>query len=177
MRARERARDGSRLAAGIGGLARKEQRAVQRARELLARFASARDDVAIRAARERIGLPIVQVRALKERGRAGFTSPTVAYWRQAMGVDASGSANEKLEAASPAAHADKVRAPVLLIHGHDDTVVPIAQSQLMQTALAGAGKSVELVELEGEDHWLSGATTRLKTLQAVDAFLTVHLGE
>ena len=123
------------------------------------------------------GVADLSVMLAFERGRAGFTSPTVAYGRQAMGVDASGSVSEKLAAASPAAHVDKVRAPVLLIHGHDDTVVPIAQSQLMQSALQRAGKSVQLVELEGEDHWLSGATTRLKTLQAVDAFLTEHLAK
>jgi dipeptidyl aminopeptidase/acylaminoacyl peptidase len=112
-----------------------------------------------------------------EGGRAGFSSPTVAYWRKAMGVDETGSANERLEAASPAEHVEKVRAPVLLIHGRDDTVVPIAQSQLMQRALEGAGKSVQLVELEGEDHWLSRAPTRLAMLQALDAFLTEHLAK
>ncbi len=110
-----------------------------------------------------------------ERNRTGFASPTVTYWRQAMGVDQSGSADERLAAASPAEHVGNVRAPVLLIHGRDDTVVPIAQSRLMQTALEGAGKSVQLVELEGEDHWLSRAPTRLAMLQALDAFLTEHL--
>jgi dipeptidyl aminopeptidase/acylaminoacyl peptidase len=100
----------------------------------------------------------------------------VAYWRQAMGVEESGSTNERLDAASPAKHVDKVRSPVLLIHGRDDTVVPIAQSRLMESALQGAGKSVQLVELEGEDHWLSGAPTRLEMLKAVDAFLAQHLG-
>ena len=94
-----------------------------------------------------------------------------------MGVDEAGSANERLEAASPAAHVDKVRAPVLLIHGRDDSVVPIAQSRLMQSALEGAGKSVQLVELEGEDHWLSRAPTRLAMLQALDTFLAEHLAD
>ena len=111
-----------------------------------------------------------------ERTRTGFSSPTIAYWRQAMGVDEAGSANERLDAASPAAHVGNVRAPVLLIHGNNDTVVPIAQSQLMQRALQDAGKSVQLLELEGEDHWLSRAPTRLATLQALDTFLAEHLG-
>jgi dipeptidyl aminopeptidase/acylaminoacyl peptidase len=110
-----------------------------------------------------------------ERNRTGFSSPTLVYWRRAMGVTETDSATEKLEAASPAAHVDKIRAPVLLIHGRDDTVVPIAQSQLMQRALEGAGKSVKFVELEGEDHWLSGVKTRLETLKTLDAFLTEHL--
>lgn len=112
-----------------------------------------------------------------EKGRTGFSSPTIAYWRQAMGVDDKGTADARLEAASPALHADKVRAPVLLIHGRDDTVVPIMQSRLMETALEDAGKSVQLVELEGEDHWLSGAKTRLETLKALDAFLAANLAQ
>jgi dipeptidyl aminopeptidase/acylaminoacyl peptidase len=112
-----------------------------------------------------------------ERGRAGFASTTVSYWRQAMGVDESGSANERLTAASPAAHAERVQAPILLIHGRDDTVVPIIQSRRMESALVDAGKSVQFVELEGEDHWLSGAKTRVETLKALDAFLAEHLAD
>lgn len=123
------------------------------------------------------GVADLNVMLAFERTRGGFSSPTVAYWRQAMGVDGTGSADERLLAASPAAHADRVRAPVLLIHGRDDTVVPIAQSIAMQRALQEAGKSVELVELEGEDHWLSGVKTRLETLQALDAFLAAQLGD
>jgi dipeptidyl aminopeptidase/acylaminoacyl peptidase len=111
-----------------------------------------------------------------ESSRTGFSSPTVAYWRRAMGVENAESPTDHLNAASPAQHAERVRAPVLLIHGRDDTVVPIAQSRTMERALAAAGKSVQLLELEGEDHWLSGANTRLATLQALDTFLAQHLG-
>ncbi|HUQ53747.1 MAG TPA: alpha/beta fold hydrolase, partial [Gammaproteobacteria bacterium] len=110
-----------------------------------------------------------------ERERAGGRSATVSYWRQAMGVDEEGSSSQDLDAASPARHSERVRAPVLLIHGRDDTVVPIVQSRTMESALRDAGKSVQFVELEGEDHWLSGAKTRLATLQALDGFLAEHL--
>jgi dipeptidyl aminopeptidase/acylaminoacyl peptidase len=112
-----------------------------------------------------------------ERDRAGGLSTTVSYWRQAMGVEDADSPTDHLNAASPAHHVERMQAAVLLIHGRDDTVVPITQSRLMQRALAGAGKSVQLVELEGEDHWLSGAKTRLQTLQALDAFLAEHLAD
>jgi dipeptidyl aminopeptidase/acylaminoacyl peptidase len=110
-----------------------------------------------------------------ERERAGDRSSTVSYWRQAMGVDEEGSSRQDLDAASPAQHAERVRAAVLLIHGRDDTVVPIVQSRTMERALQGAGKSVQFVELEGEDHWLSGSKTRLETLKALDVFLTEQL--
>jgi dipeptidyl aminopeptidase/acylaminoacyl peptidase len=66
---------------------------------------------------------------------------------------------------------------VLLIHGRDDTVVPITQSRTMERSLAAAGKSVRLVELEGEDHWLSSPRTRLQTLQLLGDFLAEHLAD
>jgi dipeptidyl aminopeptidase/acylaminoacyl peptidase len=72
---------------------------------------------------------------------------------------------------SPVAHVDKVTAPILLIHGKDDTVVPIAQSQVMADALKAAGKPVELVTLNSTDHWLTKGETRLQMLQATVAFL------
>jgi dipeptidyl aminopeptidase/acylaminoacyl peptidase len=112
-----------------------------------------------------------------ERDRAGALSATVSYWREAMGVENAESPTEHLNAASPAQHAERVRAPVLLIHGRDDTVVPITQSRTMERALTSAGKSVQLVELDGEDHWLSRPRTRLETLQALDAFLAQHLAD
>jgi dipeptidyl aminopeptidase/acylaminoacyl peptidase len=72
---------------------------------------------------------------------------------------------------SPARLAERADAPVLLIHGADDTVVPIAQSQQMQRALQKAGKPVDFVQLKGEDHWLSRDTSRKAMLEAAVAFV------
>jgi dipeptidyl aminopeptidase/acylaminoacyl peptidase len=78
------------------------------------------------------------------------------------------------ERASPAWHAGQADAPVLLIHGKDDTEVPIEQSRLMQKALEAKGKHVQLIELEGEDHWLSREQTRLDMLKAAVGFVEKH---
>ncbi|MFN3214400.1 MAG: alpha/beta hydrolase family protein [Henriciella sp.] len=97
----------------------------------------------------------------------------VSYWESVM---AAGDARrEKLRSISPANFAENVKAPVLLMHGDDDTVVPYAQSTKMRNALKRAGKDVELVRLKGEDHWLSVADTRLQTLEEMDRFLSEHL--
>lgn len=72
---------------------------------------------------------------------------------------------------SPIRHVDSVDAPVLLIHGKDDTVVLYDQSNDMAAALRKAGKTVEFVTLPGEDHWLSKSDTRLMMLQAAVAFI------
>jgi dipeptidyl aminopeptidase/acylaminoacyl peptidase len=80
----------------------------------------------------------------------------------------------KLDAISPIKHVDKVSIPILLIHGRDDTVVPFSQSENMADALRSAGKNVELVTLDGEDHWLSRSATRTQMLQATVKFLEAN---
>ncbi len=93
----------------------------------------------------------------------------VRYWDRFMGV--TGMHDPKLGDISPEKHIDAIKAPVLLIHGRDDTVVPFEQSQRMYDALKHANKPVELVELKHEDHRLSRGETRLQMLETSVAFL------
>ena len=105
----------------------------------------------------------------EERSRYGSDHWVINYWEEAM---ADGDARrQRLKDASPINAVDNIRAPVLLIHGQDDTVVPIAQSERMERAMKRAGKPVTFVRLKGEDHWLSVAETRLRMLTALDDFL------
>lgn len=97
---------------------------------------------------------------------------SVRYWNRFIGADGPG--DRSLDVRSPARLAAQADAPILLIHGRDDTVVPIRQSQLMAEALRSAGKPVEFVELEGEDHWLSRGETRLRMLTETVRFLELH---
>jgi dipeptidyl aminopeptidase/acylaminoacyl peptidase len=91
------------------------------------------------------------------------------YWDRFMGVS---SPNDPiLNTISPIGHVDAVAGPILLIHGRDDTVVPFEQSDVMAAALRHAGKSVELIALKHEDHWLSRSATRQQMLDATVAFL------
>ena len=75
---------------------------------------------------------------------------------------------------SPRQQAARADAPILLIHGKDDTVVNYEQSYKMADALKDAGKPYEMVTLDGEDHWLSLAATRQKMLSATMAFVEKH---
>jgi len=68
-------------------------------------------------------------------------------------------------AVSPRNFAARADAPILLIHGRDDTVVPFRQTDQMADALKDAGKTYKFVVLKHEDHWLSSADTRLQMLQ------------
>ncbi|HUN72138.1 MAG TPA: S9 family peptidase [Steroidobacteraceae bacterium] len=113
------------------------------------------------------------VRMLQWETRGGIEDTYVTrYWDRYWGV--SGAGDPTLDSISPIKHVDAVTAPVLLIHGRDDTVVPYEQSQIMYDALRSEKKDVELVTLKKEDHWLSGSDTRLQMLQATVAFLQAH---
>ena len=81
---------------------------------------------------------------------------------------------EKLKEVSPRRFAAQADAPVLLIHGKDDTVVPFRQSDRMLAALQGAKKPVEMVVLLKEDHWLSRAETRKQMLEACVRFVLAN---
>ena len=94
------------------------------------------------------------------------------YWDRFMG--AADQSDPALVAISPIEHIANVSVPVLLIHGRDDTVVPYEQSEVMESALKRAGKSVTLVTLKHEDHWLSRSETRLQMLQATVDFLKAN---
>jgi len=101
-----------------------------------------------------------------KRGPSAFR-----YWTRFMGAEDD---RKVLAEISPAANVEKVTIPVLLIHGKDDSVVPLEQSQIMADALRKAGKPVELLVQKGEDHWLSRGDTRLQTLTATMAFVEKH---
>jgi dipeptidyl aminopeptidase/acylaminoacyl peptidase len=97
---------------------------------------------------------------------------TLRYWDRFMGVNGSG--DPRLEKISPALHAEDIKAPVLLIHGRDDTVVPFNQSQLMADAMKKAGRPASLITLKGEDHWMSRSETRMEMITSLVTFLEEH---
>jgi dipeptidyl aminopeptidase/acylaminoacyl peptidase len=97
---------------------------------------------------------------------------TTRYLRRFVG--ARGNDDPTLHALSPARLAARADAPILLIHGADDSVVPLFQSRKMEEALRKAGKPVEFVLLKGEDHWLSRDATRKAMLKAAVDFVEAH---
>ena len=64
--------------------------------------------------------------------------------------------------------------PVMLIHGRQDTTVPIEQSEEMAAALRAAGKPFEYVVLENETHYLESGSLRTKMLESMIGFVVKH---
>jgi dipeptidyl aminopeptidase/acylaminoacyl peptidase len=102
----------------------------------------------------------------------GSQNDVVRYWQRFMG--AKYNSDTSVDAFSPARLANKVNVPLQLIHGKDDVVVPMEQSNFMANAMKDAGKPVDMVVLPSEDHWLSRPATRTAMLAALIAFLEKH---
>ena len=108
-----------------------------------------------------------------KRDRIHYSDSTaLRYENRLMGSD--NIDDSKLATISPITHVADVQIPILLIHGKDDTVVPIEQSEAMDAALRAAGKPVTFVKLDREDHWLSTSETRLQMLKATVDFVEAN---
>ena len=118
------------------------------------------------------GISDIPAMMKSDRRKAGSSSWRTHYWEEVIGDPEKD--ESRLESTSPVNFASDFKAPVLLLHGKDDTVVPIKQSKIMHSALKSAGKDSELIQLKGEDHWLSASKTRLAVLSAINDFLDEH---
>ena len=107
----------------------------------------------------------------RQGGRSRFNEG-LRFWQRFMGVTSD--TDPSLAERSPARLASQIEGPVLLIHGRADTVVPFEQSEIMEAAMRQARKDVELVALDGEDHYMTFPATRLRMLTETIDFLEEH---
>ena len=76
---------------------------------------------------------------------------------------------------SPLFNADKIKTPLLLLHGTVDTNVPTNESQQMFTALRILGKPVSYIQIDGENHVIVALNKRLKWQEAIFAWFAYWL--
>ena len=86
-------------------------------------------------------------------------------WKQRVQGDA-GAAD-----ISPLAQVEKLKVPIFLAHGKEDTRVPIKQSALYAKALAAAGKPFEYVAYDNEGHGLDDPVHLQDYFDRLEAFL------
>ncbi|MGO4892223.1 alpha/beta hydrolase family protein [Flavobacterium sp. W21_SRS_FM6] len=92
------------------------------------------------------------------------------FIRKQIGED-----EDDLEARSPYYHADKIKIPILLMHGEDDRVVDVRQSREMAEELEDLDANVKYVELKSGDHYLSIQRNRHRVFAEMDTFLKKYL--
>jgi dipeptidyl aminopeptidase/acylaminoacyl peptidase len=110
--------------------------------------------------------PVTDLESARQEWR-DFTNFTI--------VDAQIGHGPHVSAGSPAQHADRFVAPVLLFHGDQDRNVGVAESRLMAARLKSAGKPVQFTEFHGLDHQLEDSGARAAMLDTMDGFLRTTL--
>jgi dipeptidyl aminopeptidase/acylaminoacyl peptidase len=103
--------------------------------------------------------------------KSGDDSDRFAYWEDHIGSPI----DPEVVSKSPAKYAASIRAPILLVHGVNDTIVPIEQSDVMARALQTLGKPVQYVKLDGDDHGILRTATRTRMLSELEKFLATYL--
>lgn len=95
----------------------------------------------------------------------------VRYWKLAMGLSGPGDPQSALY--SPAKQAARADAPILIVHGRDDTIVPPSQAEEMFNALKANRKVVDILWLNGVYHTIGVAESkgRVEFLKAMDAWV------
>lgn len=77
---------------------------------------------------------------------------------------------------SPARQAEKIVAPVLLIHGGKDKIAPLEHAEAMRAALIKAGHPPEWLYAANEGHGFYDTANRAKVYEALAAFLDKQIG-
>jgi len=80
-----------------------------------------------------------------------------------------------LRAISPVNFADKITAPVLIIQGKEDHIVPPNQARNMLDALEKAGRKPQSLFLAEEGHGIRRRAARLEEFKCIEAFLAKNL--
>ena len=81
---------------------------------------------------------------------------------------------EKAAKANPITYVTKDSAPFLIMHGEEDRVVPIGQSELLDEALRKAGVESTFVRVPGNGHGGPGFASP-ENRKRIDEFFQKHL--
>ncbi len=82
-----------------------------------------------------------------------------------------------LQRISPLNHADKIKAPLIVIHGANDPRVPLGEAKQLVDVLHRQGNTVEFLVFDDEGHGLVKLKNKLIAYPAIVAFLDKHIGQ
>ena len=82
---------------------------------------------------------------------------------------------QKYIAHSAVLFADRIKTPLLLLHGAADTNVPVGESEQLYTALRILGKPVEFIKVDGQNHWILNYPQRVIWMETIIAWFDRQL--
>lgn len=106
-----------------------------------------------------------------------YSRNALRYWAAMLGDMAKPGERERLAAVSPVNLAAQIKAPLFLMHGEEDTTVPIEQAHAMAAALKKAGHPPETLYLQYVGHQWPTDKKGVEFLRRVESFLAANLGQ
>lgn len=111
-----------------------------------------------------------------------FMNTIPPYWRPMLEmmyeqVGNPATDRERLEATSPALHADRIKCPLLIAQGANDPRVNKAESDQMVKALRSRGVEVEYIVKDNEGHGFQNEENRFDFYRAMERFFGKWLSE
>ncbi|MGX9717888.1 alpha/beta hydrolase family protein [Janthinobacterium lividum] len=88
-----------------------------------------------------------------------------------------GENNKELDAISPSRLADRIKVPVLLVHGDKDKTAPPEHAELMRKALVRAGNTPQWMMAQNEGHGFYMTKNATAFYQQLESFLAEHIGK
>jgi len=105
-----------------------------------------------------------------------YWKPMVREFHKRLGNPEVEADRRELEARSPLNFVDRIRVPLLVVHGANDPRVKQAESDRIVVALRDKGHAVEYLVAPDEGHGFRAPENRLALAVAMDRFLAKHLG-
>jgi dipeptidyl aminopeptidase/acylaminoacyl peptidase len=78
---------------------------------------------------------------------------------------------------SPVSNAEKIKAPLFVIHGENDPRVPLEEAEQITETMKKLGREVHLLKFDAEGHGLHKIKDRIQGYSQAIAFLLDHLGD
>ena len=97
------------------------------------------------------------------------------YGGKDAALNSIGTDKAELQIESPLRHADRIKVPVLLVHGEDDYTVLATHSRAMAKALSQHAVPNQLVLIKDGEHSLWRPDMRLNLYTRLEAFLAANL--
>ncbi|MGQ2909892.1 MAG: alpha/beta fold hydrolase [Aliihoeflea sp.] len=83
--------------------------------------------------------------------------------------------NADMLSRSPVSRLDRIKCPLLVVHGAQDARVKLGQAQAVVDALRKRGRDVEFLVNETEGHWFINQDSNFELYRTIEAFLARHL--
>ncbi len=105
-----------------------------------------------------------------------YWAPGLARWHRRVGDPDDPEERQRLKEQSPFFSAERIRAPLMVVHGANDPRVVQAESDQIVVALREAGHDVEYLIARDEGHGFVDETNRLAFMAGMEEFLARHIG-